>query len=104
MIRLPDFVTEAEFDWAVAEAERKKKAGFSKVRFLTVDEGLCVQCMHIGSYDSEPETVELMHKFAAENGYKPDLSETRLHHEIYLSDPRKCAPERLKTVIRHPIK
>ena len=104
VIRLPDFVTEAEFDWAVAEAERKKKVDFSKVRFLTVDEGLCVQCMHIGSYDSEPETVELMHKFAAENGYKADLSETRLHHEIYLSDPRKCASERLKTVIRHPIK
>ena len=104
VIRLPDFVTEAEFDWAVAEAERKKKADFSKVRFLTVNEGLCVQCMHIGSYDSEPETVELMHKFAAENGYKPDFSETRLHHEIYLSDPRKCAPERLKTVIRRPIK
>ena len=104
VIRLPDFVTEAEFDWAVAEAERKKKTDFSKVRFLTVEEGLCVQCMHIGSYDSEPETVELMHKFAAENGYKPDLNEARLHHEIYLSDPRKCAPERLKTVIRHPIK
>lgn len=104
VIRLPDFVTESEFYWAVAEAERKKKTDFSKVRFLTVNEGLCVQCMHIGSYDSEPETVEFMHKFAAENGYKPDLSEARLHHEIYLSDPRKCAPERLKTVIRHPIK
>lgn len=104
VIRLPDFVTRAEFDWAVAEAERKKKTDFSKVRFLSVDEGLCVQCMHIGSYDGEPKTVELMHKYAAENGYKPDLNETRLHHEIYLSDPRKCAPERLKTVIRHPIK
>ena len=103
-IRLPDFVTKTEFDWAVAEAERKKKSDFSKVEFLTVEEGLCVQCMHIGSYDDEPKTVQLMHEFAAENGFEPDLNETRLHHEIYLSDPRKCAPERLKTVIRHPIK
>ena len=104
VIRLPDFVTEAEFDWAVREAEKKKKTDFSKVEFLTVDEGLCVQCMHIGSYDDEPKTVELMHKYAAENGYMPDLNDDRLHHEIYLSDPRRCSPEKLKTIIRHPIK
>lgn len=104
MIRLPDFVTKAEFDRAVAEAERKKKSDFSKAEFLTVDEGLCVQCMHIGSYDDEPKTVELMHEFMAAEGYSLDLGEKRLHHEIYLSDPRKCAPEKLRTVVRHPVK
>ncbi len=104
VIRLPDFVTEEEFNWAVEEATRKKKQDFSKVEFLTVKEGLCVQCMHLGSYDDEPATVEAMHRFAEENGYEPDFSDVRLHHEIYLSDPRKCTPDKLKTVIRHPIK
>ncbi len=104
VIRLPDFVTEEEFSWAVAEATRKKKQDFSKVEFLTVREGLCVQCMHLGSYDEEPATVEAMHKYAQGNGYEPDFSDVRLHHEIYLSDPRKCTPDKLKTVIRHPIK
>ena len=104
VIRLPDFVTKAEFDWAVSEAERKKKSDFSAVEFLTVDEGLCVQCMHIGSYDDEPKTVEMMHELMSAEGYRLDLSGERLHHEIYLSDPRKCMPERLKTVIRHPVK
>ena len=104
VIRLPEFVTEAEFEWAVSEAERKKKTDFSRVEFLTVDEGLCVQCMHIGSYDSEPKTTVLMHEYMSSRGYSLDLNENRLHHEIYLSDPRKCAPEKLKTVIRHPIK
>ena len=104
LIRLPDFVTKADFDWAVGEATRKKKTDFSKVEFLTYQEGLCVQCMHIGSYDNEPETVELMDSYAKENGYVTDISATRYHHEIYLSDARKVAPEKLKTVIRHPIK
>lgn len=104
VIRLPEFVTKAEFEWAVSEAERKKKTDFSRVEFLTVDEGLCVQCMHIGSYDSEPKTTALMHEYMSSQGYSLDLNENRLHHEIYLSDPRKCAPEKLKTVIRHPIK
>ncbi len=104
VIRLPDFVTKAEFDWAVAEAERKKRADFSKVEYLTVDEGACVQCMHIGSYDDEPATIARMHKFAEESGYEIDLSDARLHHEIYLSDPRHCEPTRLKTVVRHPVK
>ena len=104
VIRLPDFVTREEFDWAIAEAAAKKKTDFSKVEFFRADEGRCVQCMHIGSYDSEPETVRLMHEYAEENGYTPDFSDTRLHHEIYLSDPRKCAPEKLKTVVRHPIR
>lgn len=104
LIRLPDFVTEADFDWAVREATNKKKADFSKVEFLTYDEGVCVQCMHVGSYDDEPKTVALMHEYMAANGYALDISESRYHHEIYLSDPRKCAGEKLKTVVRHPIK
>ena len=103
-IRLPDFVTRDDFDWAVSEAAAKKKLDFSAVEMLKVDEGLCVQCMHTGPYDGEPATIDAMHACAAEQGYAPDFSEARLHHEIYLSDPRKCAPEKLKTVIRHPIK
>ena len=104
LIRLPDFVTKADFDWAVQEATKKKKADFSKVEFLTYDEGVCVQCMHVGSYDDEQKTVALMHEYMAANGYVLDISESRYHHEIYLSDPRKCAGEKLKTVVRHPIK
>ena len=104
VIRLPDFVTRADFDWAVGEAGRKKKTDFSKVEFLSYEEGLCVQCMHIGPYDDEPATVERMHRFVEEQGYELDISEQRLHHEIYLSDVRKAAPEKWKTVIRHPIK
>ena len=104
VIRLPDFVSKEDFDWAVQEAAKKKKQDFSKVEFLTYDEGVCVQCMHIGSYDDEPATVNLMHKFAEENGYELDITDTRLHHEIYLSDPRRCDVSKLKTVVRHPIK
>lgn len=104
VIRLPDFVTEDDFRWAVDEATAKKKQDFSKVEFLTYDEGVCVQCMHIGSYDNEPETVELMYKYMEENGYELDITDSRLHHEIYLSDPRRCDESKLKTVIRHPIK
>ena len=104
VIRLPDFVTKADFDWAIEEATRKKKMDFSKVEFLEIEEGLCVQCMHSGSYDDEPETVAAMDKFVVDNGYENDISDTRRHHEIYLSDARKVAPEKLKTVIRHPIK
>ena len=104
VIRLPDFVTREDFDWAVEEATKKKKTDFSKVEFFTYEEGLCVQCMHIGPYDDEPKTVELMHKFMEEQGYELDITEDRMHHEIYLSDARKVAPEKLKTVVRHPIK
>ncbi len=104
VIRLPDFVTEADFDWAVREATIKKKQDFSAVEFLTIEEGLCVQCMHTGPYDNEPETVAATDAFLAENGYATDITDTRWHHEIYLSDVRKTAPEKLKTVIRHPIK
>ena len=104
VIRLPDFITKADFDWAVETASKKKKMDCSKAEFLTIDEGLCVQIMHIGPYDDEPESVALMDRFLEDNGYENDLSATRLHHEIYLSDARKVAPENWKTVIRHPIK
>lgn len=104
VIRLPDFVTKNDFMWAVDEAVKKKKQDFSKVEFLTYDEGICVQCMHVGSYDNEPETVDLMHKYMKENDYELDITDSRLHHEIYLSDPRRCDESKLKTVIRHPIK
>lgn len=103
-IRLPDFVTKKDFDWATEEATNKKKQNFSKVEFLTYDEGVCVQCMHIGSYDNEPATVELMRRYMTENEYELDITSERLHHEIYLSDPRRCDVNKLKTVIRHPIK
>lgn len=104
MIRLPDFVTREEFAWAVAEAERKKRLDCSKAEFLSIDEGLCVQIMHLGAYDDEPATVAVMDAFLAENGYEKDFSDSRRHHEIYLSDARKVAPEKWKTVIRHPIR
>ncbi len=104
MIRLPEFVTKEVFDWAVREAEEKKQTDFSRAEFFTYNEGLCVQCMHIGSYDDEPATLRKMEAFLTENGYQPDFSGERLHHEIYLSDPRRTTPEKLKTVIRHPIK
>ena len=104
VIRLPDFITQADFDWAVETASKKKKIDCSSTEFLTIDEGLCVQIMHIGPYDNEPASVALMDRFLEENGYENDLSVTRLHHEIYLSDARKVAPENWKTVIRHPIK
>lgn len=104
MIRLPDFVKKEDFDWAVAEATQKKQTDYSKVEFFTYEEGLCVQCMHIGSYDNEPATIQAMEQMAQENGYEIDISGKRFHHEIYLSDPRRAAEEKLKTVIRHPIR
>lgn len=104
VIRLPDFVTEEDFRWAIEEAGRKKGQDFSKVEWMILKEGLCVQCMHIGAYDDEPATVALMDRFLQENGYMSDFSEERRHHEIYLSDARRVAPERRKTVIRHPVK
>lgn len=104
IIRLPDFVTEEDFKWAVEEATKKKGQDYSKVEFFTYDEGLCVQCMHVGSYDDEPTTIEAMHQFMEDNGYILDIMDTRYHHEIYLSDPRKCSVDKLRTVIRHPIR
>jgi len=104
VIRLPDFVTEEDVRWAVGEASLKKNPDCKKVEFMTVDEGLCVQCMHIGTYDAEPETVRRMHDFAEQEGYEPELTENRRHHEIYLSDPRKTEPAKRKTVIRHPVR
>ena len=104
LIRLPEFVTREEFGWAVSEASAKKKQDFSRVEFLTCDEGLCVQCMHIGPYDDEPETVETMHRYLEEQGYALDITDQRFHHEIYLSDARRTRPEKLRTVIRLPIR
>lgn len=104
VIRLPDFVTKKDFEWAIETADKKKKTDCSSAEFMTVDEGLCVQIMHVGSYDDEPSTIALMDQYLAENGYANDITSTRLHHEIYLSDPRKTDLEKLKTVIRHPIK
>lgn len=104
LIRLPDFVTKKDFDWAIEEATNKKKMDFSKVEFLTYHEKECVQCMHIGSYDEEPQTIALMQSYAEELGYEIDITKERFHHEIYLSDPRRVKEEKLKTVIRHPIK
>ena len=104
VIRLPDFVSEEDFAWARKEASRKKQQDFSKAKFLTIEEGLCVQCMHVGSYDEEPETTALMDAYIESLGYENDFGEARLHHEIYLSDPRRVSKEKLRTVIRHPIR
>ena len=104
VIRLPDFISKADFDWAVETATKKKKLDCSSAEYLTIDEGLCVQIMHIGSFDNEPATVALMDTYLEQNGYVNDINKDRLHHEIYMSDARKVAPEKWKTVIRHPIK
>lgn len=104
VIRMPDFVTKEDFAWAIEEVSRKKQQDFSKVEFLTIKEGLCVQCMHIGAFDDEPATVAVMDRYVQENGYENDFSADRLHHEIYLSDARRVAPEKWRTVIRHPVK
>lgn len=104
VIRLPDFVSGEDVEWAVEEAGRKKGQDFSKVEFVVIKEGLCVQCMHIGAYDEEPATVDKMNQYLQENGYEDDFSAERLHHEIYLSDARRVAPEKRKTVIRHPVR
>lgn len=104
LIRLPDFITKEDFEWAIKTASIKKQMDFSKVEFFTYKEGTCVQCMHIGPYDDEPMTVEKMHSYMEENGYQLDISNERFHHEIYISDPRKSDKAKLKTVIRHPIK
>ena len=104
LIRMPDFVTKEVFEWAIEETTRKKKEDFSKVEFFTYDEGLCVQCMHIGPYNDELITVEAMHEYMIEQGYELDITDERFHHEVYISDVRKTSPEKLKTVLRHPIK
>ena len=104
VIRLPDFVTREVFGGAVEEATAKKKIDCSIAEYLRVREGLCVQCLHVGSYDDEPATVKAMDAFAREQGYEIDLSEERRHHEVYLSDARKVAADKLKTIVRHPIK
>lgn len=104
VIRLPDFITEENFAWAVKTASTKKKIDCSSAEFLTIDEGLCVQIMHFGPYDEEPKTVAVMDQFLKEHGYENDINDKRFHHEIYMSDARRTAPEKWKTVIRHPIK
>ena len=104
VIRMPDFVTEADLAWAAEEAARKKKADFSAVEFFRCEEGLCVQCMHTGPYDDEPATVARMHRYMEEQGCVLDITAERMHHEIYLSDARRTAPDQLKTVIRHPVR
>ena len=104
VIRLPDFVDEDDFKWAAMEATEKKKLDCSAAQFLTLDEGLCVQMMHLGPFDDEPATISGMDGYLAEKGYKNDISDTRLHHEIYLSDPRRVEPAKWKTIIRHPIR
>lgn len=104
VIRLPDFITKKDFAWAVQTATKKKKIDCSPAEFLTIDEGLCVQIMHQGSFDSEPATVALLEDYLKKQGYENNINEQRLHHEIYMSDARKVAPEKWKTVIRHPIK
>ena len=104
LIRLPEFVTYEVFDWAIGEATEKKQQDFSPVEFFSWEEGLCVQCMHIGPYDNEPATVVAMAEYAKAQGYEADFGSGRFHHEIYLSDVRRCKPERLKTVIRHPVR
>lgn len=104
VIRLPDFITKTDFEWAVETASKKKKLDCSSAEFMTIEEGLCVQIMHLGAFDDEPATVAVMDAFLEQNGYVNDMSQDRLHHEIYLSDARKVAPEKWKTVIRHPIK
>lgn len=104
LIRLPDFMTKEDVEWAKEQAKKKKKKDYSCVEFYAYDEGLCVQCLHVGCYDNEPKTTEKMHKYMQEQGYMLDITDIRYHHEIYISDPRKCDPSKLKTVIRHPIK
>lgn len=104
VIRIPDFVTRKDIDWVVETASKKKKMDCSGVEFLEMEEGLCVQIMHIGPFDKEPETVARMDTYIQERGYENDLNDERLHHEIYMSDARKVAPEKWKTVIRHPIR
>jgi len=104
VIRLPDFVTKDDFSWARQEATRKKKVDCSVAEFLTIEEGLCVQVMHLGPFDDEPRTVHAMNVYLEEQGYVPDFSDTRMHHEIYLSDPRKVPPEKYKTIIRPPVR
>lgn len=103
VIRVPDFVSRNDFEWALKEAEEKKKQDFSKVKLMSFEEGLTVQCMHYGPFDDEPATVAMMNEFIESQGYVSDFSDERMHHEIYLSDPRRTAPEKLKTVIRHPV-
>lgn len=104
MIRQPEFVTEDVFKWACEEVKKKKGLDTSIARLETYDEGRCVQCMHIGEFDNEPETVRKIDDFIKENDLQNDIGAKKKHHEIYLSDPRKCNRAKMKTVLRIPVK
>lgn len=104
VLRLPDFIAKADFDWAVQEAGRKKGMDCTAAEFLTIQEGLCAQILHVGAYDDEPATVARMEAYVRAQGYVVDINQVRMHHEIYLSDPKQVEPAKRKTVIRHPVK
>ena len=104
LIRQLEFVTPGVFAWACDEVRRKKGLDPTPARLIDIDEGLCVQCLHVGPFDDEPATVAKMERYMAENGLVPDFSNARRHHEIYLGDPRKCAPDKQRSVLRHPVK
>ena len=104
LIRLPEFVTDEVFEWACKEVSKKKKIDTKHAKYLKIKEGLCVQCMHVGAYDDEPETLKLMDDFMEANRLEKDINETRRHHEIYLSNPSKTEISKLKTVLRVPVK
>ena len=104
MIRLPEYVTKDVFEWACIEVNKKKKIDTKKAKYLKIKEGLCVQMMHIGSYDDEPKTIKIMEEFIVKNNFVNDIGSKRRHHEIYLSDPRKSEPNKMKTILRIPIK
>jgi hypothetical protein len=105
MILQPEVITKDIFEEGLAEVRRKKgdSSSLSKLRLADFEEGTCVQIMHIGPYATEPATVERMRAFAQENGYRDLVGSGGKHHEIYLGDPRKADPAKLKTVLRHPI-
>ena len=104
LIRLPEFVDASVFEWACEEVSKKKKIDTTKAKLLKINEGLCVQCLHLGSYDNEPKTLKLITDFIEKNGLQSDINEVRRHHEIYLSDPRKTEVSKLKTILRIPVK
>jgi hypothetical protein len=105
MIRQPDFVTAAVFEAArVAVGAKKRGVDLGRARLESLAEGWCVQAMHLGSYDDEPATIVAMERYARDQGYQIDMADGRRHHEIYLSDPRKVAVDKLRTVLRHPVR
>ena len=105
MIRQPDFVNEAVFLWARERLARKKpELNLDRARFWRWEEGLCAHLLHTGPYDAEPASIDRLEAFVREQGYEQDFTGGRRHHEIYLGDPRRTAPEKLRTVLRHPVR